>query len=90
MTCFVTECTDMGGFARPSDMDNAKVQKRRQPHKENKVEEEFLVLLADGWLDRDCTRNPIVVQSLSKLCLMSVQLATTYKVCPLIVNRLSN
>ena len=42
MTCFVTECTDMGGLAKPSDMDNAKVQKRRQPHKENKVEKEFL------------------------------------------------
>ena len=40
------------------------------------------VLLDDGWLDRDWTRNPISVQSLSKPCPWYVKSSEKYKVCP--------
>ena len=39
------------------------------------VRDKKSVLVINGWLDRDWTWNPVFVQSLSRLCQISVQLA---------------
>ena len=43
---------------------------------------EILVLLINGWLDRDWMKSPISVKTLSKPCPISVQSREKYKVCP--------